>query len=149
MKKLAYPEYADDLKLLKQHEEKIASLGAQVLTQERIEQIIRECKPGTFRISPCFYVRIPYGKMRAYWAFIYSIGGVRKTMTLGSTRHTTLAEAKKIIDSFRRMRLAGLDPRVERDKLRQEGVKFTKQHDSFRAFTNANKIIRAMGVRHV
>lgn len=138
-----------DLKLLERHEEKI--IGAQmvqILTEERVAQIERECKLGWYHDGNGLYIQIPPGSMRAFWFFKYQMDGRKRSMSLGPTRLTTLVEARAIAEALRRMRRAGFDPREERDRMRQRNAKLPPELDAYRSFMRANGMIRGMG-RHV
>jgi hypothetical protein len=115
-----------------------------ILSEERVQEIIREGKSGWYRDGKGLAIQIPHHTYRSYWFFEYSVRGRTRRMSLGPTRLTTLAEARRIAGACWQLRQAGLDPRIERDRIRKLNCAagFKPEWDSYRDFSRANTKLR-------
>ena len=72
-------------------------------------ELRRASEPGLYFAGEGLYLQVTGANARS-WLFRYSLAGKPRMMGLGSERHLSLADARKLRDEARALWLRGLDP---------------------------------------
>jgi integrase len=84
-----------------------------------VRQVVALTQPGIYSDGGGLYIRVRNPGTRS-WVFIYTLGGKRQEMGLGSLLDITLAKARERAAAAREMVLDGIDPKNARRQVKAE-----------------------------
>ena len=84
-----------------------------------VKQVANLTQPGIYSDGGGLYVRVRNPGTRS-WVFIYTLGGKRQEMGLGSLLDITLAKARERAAGAREMVIEGVDPKGARRQVTAE-----------------------------
>jgi integrase len=106
-------------------------------------ELRRASEPGLYFAGDGLYLQVTGANARS-WLFRYSLAGKPRMMGLGSERHLSLADARKLRDDARGLWLRGLDPlearKQDRNRLRIDQTKATTFREVAEQYIAARQI---------
>jgi integrase len=106
-------------------------------------ELRRATEPGLHFAGEGLYLQVTGANARS-WLFRYSLAGKPRMMGLGSERHLSLADARKLRDEARALWLRGLDPlearKRDQARLRIENTKATTFREVAEQYISARQI---------
>ena len=86
----------------------------------------QELPEGRHLIEPNLYIRVRSSTNR-YYTFKYQFAGRRRELSIGSVNTTTIAFAREQVAKWRLLLSRGIDPKVDRERMRKRQAEAEKK----------------------
>ena len=94
---------------------------------------MRELPVGRHRLEPNLYLRVR-SSGNCYYTFKYQFGGRRRELSLGNAKSITIALVREQVAKWRFLLSRGIDPKVDRERIRKRRAEAEKKQITLREF---------------